>query len=286
MRPASSHALRRASGPRVGYRSQLMRVPTEAVRYLTWLVAGLGASCTFSAPPPDNTTYRCSQSSQCPDGFACVSGFCMSADLLPDASTLPDGPIDNTPTTISFGARPSATLRNNITTDTYLTSDAATTTHGTEEQLTIDGSPAAVALLRFELASVTATSTVISAQLTVNVFDVLTEGVVTARALELPWDETSATWNQAAAGTIWATPGAGGVAIGATALDASGEFNATGDVVVELAPAVVQTWISEPTRNRGLRIEATGNQNLRVRSSEVADATQAPMLTVTFRRGQ
>jgi hypothetical protein len=262
-----------------------MRVPPVTVCPLLWLVASLGAGCSFSAPPADDTMYRCGEPPVCPSGFTCVNSFCMEGAATPDAG-LPDGPTGNTPQTISIGARPSATLRNNVTTDTYLTSDAATTTHGTEEQLTIDGSPAAVALLRFDVSSISSGATVISAQLTLNVFDVLTEGVLTAKALEQQWDEATATWNQAAGGTIWNAPGAGGASVGATALDASPDFNATGDVVVELAPSVVQTWVSDTARNRGLRLEATGNQNLRVRSSEVADATQAPMLTVTFRIGQ
>jgi hypothetical protein len=257
-----------------------------AVRFLPWLVAGLGTGCQFSSPSPDGTAYSCGSPPVCPGGFVCVSGTCVESAGLPDASTVPDAFIDNAPATIKIGARPEATVRGNVTTDTYLTSDAATTTHGGEEQLTIDGSPAAIALLRFEVTSLASRSTVVSAQLTLNVFDVLTEGAVTARALELAWDETSATWNQASAGNGWPAPGAGGVAIGQLALDASDAFNATGDIVVELAPAVVQTWVDDPARNRGLRIEATGNQNLRIRSSEVADATQAPMLTIVYRNPQ
>jgi hypothetical protein len=261
-----------------------MRVPPVTVRSLLWLVASLGAGCSFSAPPADDTTYRCGAPPVCPSGFTCVDGFCTEG-AAPDAG-LPDGPIGSTTQTISIGARPSATLRNNVTTDTYLSSETATTSYGDEPELTIDGSPATVALLRFDVSSISSGATVISAQLTLNVFDVLTEGVLTAKALEQQWDEASATWNQASGGAIWNTPGAGGASVGATALDASPDFNATGDVVVELAPSVVQTWVSDTARNRGLRLEATGNQNLRVRSSEVTDATQAPMLTVTFRIGQ
>lgn len=265
-----------------------MPVRTDALRHSPWLIAGLiaalGAGCSFSAPPADDTRYKCGDPPLCPDGFVCMASECVPTSTVPDAAGgVPDATLDNTPSTIKLGARPDATLRDNITTDTYLTSDAATTTHGNEEQLTIDGSPAAVGLLRFELSSVSSAATVVSATLTLNVFDVLTEGTVTAKALELPWDEAAATWTLASLGNSWPAAGAGGVAVGQTALNASPAFNATGDVVVDLAPAVVQTWISQPARNRGLRIEATGNQNLRIRSSEIADARLAPMLTVVYR---
>jgi hypothetical protein len=258
----------------------------NTLRHAPWLIAALGAGCSFSAPPADDTRYKCGDPPVCPDGFVCTANECVPSGVLPDASGVPDAVIGDTPATIKIGARPEATLREGVTTDTYLTFDAATTTHGAEEQLTIDGSPAAVALLRFELSSMSTSATVVSATLTLNVFDVLTEGTVTAKALELQWDEAAATWNLASVGNSWPVAGAGGVAVGQTALNASAAFNATGDVVVDLVPAVVQTWISQPARNRGLRIEATGNQNLRVRSSEVADARQAPMLTVVYRISQ
>jgi hypothetical protein len=246
-------------------------------------VAVAAAACSFSAPPPDNTAYRCPDDSPlCPDGFACVNRVCVDSDTLPDASMAPDSSIPTEPVTLTIGERDGATVRN-VTTDTYLTSSAPTATHGDEGVLRVDGEPAANAVIRFEPRTLTTMPLILSATLTVYVEDPLESGTVTVHALELPWAEANASWDVAAPSSTWPTPGAGGVAVGAVAVAATSALGEPGDVVLELATAVVQTWVDTPGRNHGLRLSSTGTQNLAISSSESSTGIRRPLLTVTYR---
>ena len=266
------------------------------------LTLGIPA-CTFEVPPADGTSYRCGAGSTCPTGQSCVEGICRGeiagSGSVDGGSSDGEGPeIDarratdaapgspdagpSGPTTLTFGERSTADVRG-VTFDTFLQSDAPATANGSAGTVLVDGSPSTVGLIRFDLRAVPVGSTVQSAELVLFVNDPYRPyngEIASADLLTRAWDEDEATWSQSAAGVAWSTAGAGGDAIGATAISSFAP-QVDQSFTVALPVAVVQGWVAQPTANFGLRWRGTGNNNLQFQSSEGTDADR-PLLRVTF----
>ncbi|MCW1925015.1 DNRLRE domain-containing protein [Luteolibacter arcticus] len=172
-------------------------------------------------------------------------------------------------------------------TDTKIRSNAATTNYGTATSIEIDGSPDYAGLIRWNLSSIPAGKTVTAASITVNVTDVTTEAYE-IYALRRNWTPSQATWNIAASGANWGTPGASNTStdrestvLGTMSSSTTGlktfALNASG-------VAKVQSWVNSPSSNHGFIImDYVNNSNgLDFSSSEDTAAANRPKLTVTY----
>ncbi len=109
---------------------------------------------------------------------------------------------------------------------------------------------------------------------------------VSAYGVLRPWDEGTATWNHASAGSLWASPGcsAGG-------LDRDLDFLASRFVYFtnrfydwDITP-LVQRWVNDPGSNHGVLLMGQNvDQEILFRSSEWRVLLQRPMLTVDMVR--
>jgi hypothetical protein len=178
------------------------------------------------------------------------------------------------------GVAPSTTYAG--TRDTKIKSDA-TGNHGTVTNLEIDGSPDYSVLLKWDIASVPAGSTITAASLVVNATDAGHSYQI--YEMKRNWTETGATWAQYAAGAAWQAAGASGANDRGTASlgsfgGASGvrtfALNATG-------VALVQRWLDTPGTNFGVIVqEYSMSDGFDFNSREVTTAANRPKLVVTY----
>jgi hypothetical protein len=187
-----------------------------------------------------------------------------------------------TPTTVSFqnGVNGYTGLE-----DVSLLSDAPATNVGGAADLLADGSPDCAALMRWDLSAIPVGKTVTAVSLTFTVSNRSTQSYE-FYALRRMWVEAEATWNQAAAGMAWQTPGANGVADRESTVLASVLWSSTGTKTVSLTPdgvAKVQEWIDAPASNYGfILMDYAQSDGLDVRSSEYGTVSQRPILTITY----
>jgi len=157
------------------------------------------------------------------------------------------------------------------TRDTMLEGKKPNATNGADKKLSVDGSPDQAILLRWDVSSLPAGSPVQSAQLVLHVTDKSDESYP-LYALLRDWDETTATWNQAASGTNWATIGAQGTSDRGTTQIGTLRGTSKGTATVELSAAgiaLVQSWIDNPSTNFGIVIQNYNNSNaLKIASRE------------------
>ena len=145
------------------------------------------------------------------------------------------------------------------TRDAYISQNAPDTAFGTATTLLVDGDdPSGSAndlstLLLWDISDIPSDALVDSATITINVTNVNTTAYEIYEALT-NWQETTSTWNNAAAGTPWQTPGANGSADrGATVLGGISS-GVTGSHTVVLNQAgldVLQSWIDGSAPNNG-----------------------------------
>ena len=181
------------------------------------------------------------------------------------------------------------------TTDTHLeqwTDQSGNTTRGEEPVLQViinRDSVYADTLIRFDLPFLPA-----GAQITQATLDLAVTGrrfdeplVITAYRMLKPWQEGTATWNQAAPGQPWGAKGA---------LQPGTDYAPDPLGVVTLQPgstaaqvqwdvtAAVAASASQPDGNQGILLRPTGGSRyLYTASSENADAAKRPRLTVQLR---
>lgn len=130
-----------------------------------------------------------------------------------------------------------------------------------------------ISLLKWNLSSIPAGSTVVSAALTVQVFN-QTNNAYNLWAMLAPWSEGGATWNN----TLPKTTNRG-AQLGSFTPTATGSFqinlNAAGI-------ALVQGWING-SANNGLMIGTAGTTDgIDLRSSQYGTVAQRPRLTITY----
>ncbi|MBI5292462.1 MAG: DNRLRE domain-containing protein, partial [Chloroflexi bacterium] len=121
-------------------------------------------------------------------------------------------------------------------------------------------------LLRFDLSGIPANATITSATLSLWLTDDFSDnaGAFNVYRVKRAWTEDGATWNAAAAGSNWNTPGldlttdAEGAAIASRVMTASA---ANGEKQWTLDAAKVQEWVSGALANNGLLLRAGVEQN-------------------------
>ena len=180
------------------------------------------------------------------------------------------------------------------TRDAYISQNAPDTAFGTATTLLVDGDdPSGSAndlstLLLWDISDIPSDALVDSATITINVTNVNTTAYEIYEALT-NWQETTSTWNNAAARTPWQTPGANGSADrGATVLGGISS-GVTGSHTVVLNQAgldVLQSWIDGSAPNNGLiAANSSATNGLDFSSREVGAPTDRPKLSVTYTNG-
>lgn len=174
--------------------------------------------------------------------------------------------------------------------DTYLSDYAAgdtTTVFGESTALLVRAGGRRVALLRFDIAAIPPSATVLAASLSLYA-DQQMEGSlplpVTAHTVLRPWSASEATWLLAADGAPWAGGGA----------SAPADRSAQPGALLTLAQAgawydidvrdMVQAWVSSPAANFGLLLagQGVGALEYALRSSDDPDTSLRPKLIVSY----
>ncbi len=193
--------------------------------------------------------------------------------------------ITTIPNVIAFqdGLLPSSSYTG--TEDTWLNGSNPTTNYGGDARMDADGesgNSAEWTVMRWDLSGIEAGNQIASAviSLTVNNSSDNDYGIY---ALLTNWVEAQATWNQAANGQAWATPGTGASDRGALigVLSTNNQVG-THDVVFNAAGInLVQSWVDAPATNFGVIIyNAAATDGIEIRSSNYGTISQRPKLSV------
>ena len=200
--------------------------------------------------------------------------FSTAGTLGVDAESLDDIDARNVsvgdgaaaPIQVTFGERPDAD-NTNITRDTYVDSLFPTVLHGEFTEALLDGSPASIMLLRFDLEALASTVTVVDVELRVRTANIQNNPGFTIV-------ETTAAWND---DELWPGPTQGATSFGGpTSADQDVEYS------VPLPAELVQRWIDAPTSNNGVSLTTATTSDVFIRTSENSMASGRPLLTVTL----
>lgn len=202
-------------------------------------------------------------------------------------------PTPATPTTITRafqnGVSPSTSYAGTV--DTTISQNQPTTNFASAPTILVDGDdPGSTGrdlstLIKWDVTSIPAGSSIKSAQLKLNVVDVSS---LTYEFYEMKraWSESQATWNQYATGAAWQTAGGlgtsdrGNTPLGTITGSATGAHTVT---LNSAGLALLQTWVNTPSTNRGLVVSDSANwDGCDLSSSESATLALRPQLTVTY----
>lgn len=211
----------------------------------------------------------------------------LAALLLTGAAA---GAAQDPPQTVAFqdGVSPSSTYAG--TRDVTLSENAPATAFGAGTACSADGDDPpgsgkdAVTLLQWDVSAIPPGSTVLTAEITLVVTNASADTYELYR-LARDWSEPQATWNEAAAGAPWGTPGAGPPDRG---FDVRGTVSAgaAGPVTIALnSPGItaVQSWVDDPLSNYGFTIvDGANSDGVAFASRESPTPSQRPRLVVTY----
>ena len=174
----------------------------------------------------------------------------------------------------------------NGTRDTKIKSDDPNTIFGSDDELEVDGSPDRSVILKWDLGVVPLGSTVLTAEITLEVFDASPDSYKIYE-MKQDWVESEADWQQYRNGMLWQTEGA--VGWPDRGLDVLGTVNATstGSLTIPLdttARRVIEAWIDNPSTNHGFILQEYSNASngFDFDSREVANVSNRPKLTLTY----
>ena len=173
-------------------------------------------------------------------------------------------------------------------TDTTLQEAAAATVDGSNVNLRVDhdypngSGKSSNVLLRFDVSTLPAESTVESATLTLNVTNRST-AAVNLYPVSRPWNEAQATWSSAGSGSAWSAGGGRGGADRSSSLAGTVSASAPGKVTLALNAGVVEAWVRSAASNHGLSLDSANNADgLQFDSSEATTVGNRPKLTVVY----
>lgn len=165
-------------------------------------------------------------------------------------------------------------------TDTVLEQAVPTTNEGALGYVVVKGGGnKRHGIMRWDLSSLPQNTFVKRACLALWVLD---PSAAEYQAFELlrDWSEAQATWNVAATGINWQTPGAWGPADGAASVVARTPANTRDRISISLPTALVQHWVSHPEQNRGIIFgNDSSNDGVSFGSSQ-GEPAQAPALLI------
>jgi hypothetical protein len=208
-----------------------------------------------------------------------------------DESSADQSPIGS-PTSVSFqdGVSPSTLYAGQ--TDTNIEQATPTTTDGSDESVHADfdypdGSGKSIeGLLRFDLSSIPAGSTVTSASLSINVTNRTSGAGYDLYALSRAWTPSQATWNSATTGTAWGAGGARSTSDRSATSIGTLTPTTTGTTTVTLNAAglaQLNAWIADPSKNYGFIVDTPSDPDgLIFDSSKAPTASSRPKLSVNY----
>lgn len=178
------------------------------------------------------------------------------------------------------------------TRDAYIRQASATTAHGTETRLQVDGDEPSGSttdmniVLSWDISSIPQDAIVEAAHFQLEVTNI-SNGVYDCYSLLRPWTESQTTWNLAGSGTSWASAGATGSSDRGSQALCTVNAGTLGSLTVSLTQAgldLVQSWVNTPAGNHGLIISnSSTTDGADFHSRESATATARPRLEVTYR---
>jgi len=143
----------------------------------------------------------------------------------------------------------------------------------------------AKALIRFDLSQIPTSASVLSAKLDMTFESWVSPQELLGNFLKTPWSYSASSFGWSSTGSsAWSTPGIGsgdvnGPAFSFVNIDASGYQRRS----VTLDAASVQAWVRSASANQGVVLaNRDSGKVLRIYSSEAADATKRPSLTLTY----
>ncbi|MFC1740800.1 DNRLRE domain-containing protein, partial [Pseudomonadota bacterium] len=178
------------------------------------------------------------------------------------------------------------------TSDAYIREASASTAHGLETTLQVDGDEASgtgqdmSSLVSWDISSIPAGSTVESARMILGVTNI-SNGSYSCYPMLTPWTESEVTWNQASSGTPWGAPGASSASDSGANAVCTVIAGSTGSLTVDLNPdgiALVQSWVNDSASNYGIIISDTATTDgADFHSSESTTNNARPRFEVTYR---
>lgn len=175
------------------------------------------------------------------------------------------------------------------TRDTTIKSDDPDTNFGSGDNLEVDGDPGYASMIKWRIDSIPPGKRVTYASVTLNITDNCGGVGYELYEMKRDWVENEANWTAWAGGSNWQTVGADGpddrgdIVLGkiATNLEGRFAFNLNDDGI-----ALVQSWIDDPSMNRGLVVLDYGNTDgLDFDSREDGSIDSRPKLTVEVTDG-
>ena len=175
------------------------------------------------------------------------------------------------------------------TRDTKIKSDAQDMNFGSNTRLEVDGSPDYAALLKWDLSSLPTGSTVLSAEVTIEVVNASPDSYEIYE-MKQDWIEEEATWKQYRNGGLWQMEGASGEQDRGTDVVGMAEGASTGALTFSLSEtgvALVEAWINNPSVNRGLILQdyTDASNGIDFRSREINMPSHRPRLALTYLPG-
>ena len=189
--------------------------------------------------------------------------------------------------TVSFQDGTAPTTNYSGTQDTKIVEDHPISFYGDDPHLEVDGLSDKAVLLKWDLSSLPAGSTVESAAITVQITD---ESGDTYEVYEMKrdWVESETHWLQYRNGQNWQAQGANGTLDrGSDVLGRlqAASIGATSIALNETAETLIQQWIDNPATNYGvilLDYDDASSNGVDFDSREVDDADRRPKLTFTY----
>lgn len=170
--------------------------------------------------------------------------------------------------------------------DAGIMADNATTNYGTSNEIHVimtGGGVPRRALLQFDLSSIPAGSTVVSAVLTLTAFaNRLSADTLAVHRVTQAWTEAGVTYNKYDGTTSWGTAGGDYDATADATFVAPATTGATVDVAIA---SLVQEWVNGATNNgmiMKVETETGTSKGGQISSSDHATAGYRPKLVVTY----
>ena len=174
----------------------------------------------------------------------------------------------------------------NGTLDTKIKSDEPNTNFGSDNELEVDGSPDRSVLLKWDLSDVPSPSTVLAAEITLEVFNISSD-VYGIYEMKRDWVEDEANWYQYRNGSPWQTEGAEGSPDRGSDLLGTVTATSSGSLTIPLnatAARLIEKWIDDPFTNHGFILQnySSATDGADFDSREVVGASYRPKLTLTY----
>lgn len=173
------------------------------------------------------------------------------------------------------------TVTFNVDSDTALLSDFPTTNVGSSTTILV--SSVANSLIKFDISSIPASQTILSATLSLTRDNAGTPTVIGAYRMVRDWVEAEATWNIAQTAVNWGTAGANNTSsdYDPTLIRQWGYETAANETKNADITSVVSDWYDGTHTNYGIKLALISGDEVEAHSSEATSLV--PTLSVTYR---